>query len=63
MYSTRPQKFEYALLFQALSQARGEDRSRAYQEVDILEYLESLRAAGYEVVFLAAQNINREVGF
>lgn len=57
------QEFEYALLFQALSQARGENRFRTYQEVDILEYLESLWAAGYEAVFPAAQHINREVGF
>lgn len=57
------QEFEYALLFQALSQTRRGDGSRAYLEVDILSYLESLRRMGHEATFPAAQHINREVGF
>ena len=52
------QEIEYALLFQALNNMRRGDGSKAYQEVDILAYLEGLRKAGHEATFPPAQHIN-----
>lgn len=45
------QEFEYALLFETLSELREEDGSRTYHETDVISYLDSLREKGLEVAF------------
>lgn len=45
------QEFEYALLYDALSELRDQDGLRKYREAEILNYLESLRGMGILAVF------------
>ena len=45
------QSFEYALLYQALYEARDDKNNRIFTESEIIDYLESLRQAGFTAVF------------
>lgn len=47
-------EFEYALLYNALSQSHFEDGTKRYREVEILQYLEHLRCLSASAVFRKA---------
>ena len=46
-------QFEYALIFEALSQKRDADEKRIYQDCEILDYIENLRERGFQSIFPA----------
>lgn len=45
------QSFEYALLYQALYEAKDNDGNRTFTEGEILQYLESIRQSSFTAIF------------